>query len=123
MPGHDDFHNPTHAKLYEHMLDRYRRGEPIELELLKQHFDSDDWAARLNDIIGNVPTHFYYRHYAGIVREKAKLRALQHIGIDLAEHAHGQQDKPDAVLDRAEAKLAGMRLAGERPPQDTMLPG
>ncbi len=108
-PG--DFYDDTLGALYQWIHDRHRRGEPIDIGLLGQHFKSDDWAARIAEIVHAVPHAGNAVHYGRIVAQAAKFRQLQEIGLVLAQDAHRAEGEPEAVLERIETALAAVRLA------------
>ena len=106
QPG--DFHDATLSKVFGWLHDRHRRNEPIDIGLLKGHFDTDDWAARIAEIVQAVPMAAHAPHYARIVARLAKFRQLREIGIQTLTDAHAAEGEPDEVLERAETKLANI---------------
>lgn len=77
-----DFYRPAHQIIYQIILDMIDRGEPIDLVTLKESLIK---AGKLRavggieyvvQIVEGVPSSYNAEYYAGMVREKAVLRAL-----------------------------------------------
>ena len=110
----DDFYTDEYRTLYGAMVDMRRKGQPIDLELLKRHFkNSDEWAAKIAEIAGSVPVAAHFRQYAQIVSSLAKCRRLRETGLTLAEEASKAEDPPSEILERAESRLATMRATSK----------
>ena len=105
-----DFYDETLSAVFAWLDDRHRRDEPIDMGLLGQHFKSDDWAARIAEIIQATPHALHAVHYGRIVARLAKYRRLQDIGVNLIQDAHRAEGEPEEVLDRIETELAGVRF-------------
>ncbi len=106
-----DFREEIHASLFGALCDMYRKGDPIDVGLLRKHFDSEDWAARIAEIVQSVPHAGNALYYGRIVKRYAKFRQLREIGLALAQNAHRTEGEPEEALERAETELAGIRLS------------
>lgn len=106
----EDFHDETLRAVFGWMHDCHRKGKPIDKGLLGKHFNSEDWAARIAEVVTSVPTPVHAVHYGKIVARLAKHRRLREIGVDLVQDAHRAESEPEEVLERAETALAGVRL-------------
>ncbi len=102
-----DFYDETLSAVFGWLHDRHRRGEPIDMGLLGQHFNSDDWAARIAEIIQAAPDALHAVHYGRIVARLAKHRRLQEIGDNLVQDAHRAEGEPEEILERIETALGG----------------
>ncbi|NLE38907.1 MAG: AAA family ATPase [Pirellulaceae bacterium] len=110
----DDFFADDLRQLYGAMVEARRRGEPIDVALLRKQFTGDDWAARIAEICHAVPVAAHWRRYAELVVRLAKLRRLAAICESGAADAIKGEAEPDEVLERVETDLAAMRATGER---------
>jgi replicative DNA helicase len=108
-----DFYDETLSAVFAWLYDRHRRGEPIDVGLLGKRFDSDDWAARIAEIIHATPHAAHAVHYGRIVARLAKHRRLREIGVNLLQDAHRAEGEPEEVLERVETALAEVRLGGD----------
>ena len=108
-----DFHDRTLSQIFAWVRDRDRRNEPIDVGLLKQHFTTDDWRARIAEIVQSVPTAAHACHYGRIVATLAKFRRIREIAVDALQAAHKAEGEPADLLDRVEADLAGIRMTAD----------
>ena len=78
----EDFYLDKHKKIYDCMLDLYRRHEPIDLLSLgnrlseKNILEALGGRAELISISNEVPTSSHVVHYGDIIQKKATLRRL-----------------------------------------------
>lgn len=111
-----DFYLPRHGLLWGVLVDLSARGLPVDALLafreverrgLIEETGGRDYIATLSSAVTS-PVHA--EHYAGIVREKAGLRALSHLAQSLASAVSGGDGYDEAL------KLAhdGLAAAGER---------
>jgi len=105
QPG--DFYDNTLAKVFGWLHQRHHRNEPIDAGLLGQHFQSDDWAARIAEIV-QVPAVTNVAYYARLITRAAKFRYIREIAIDALRDAHGGDGEPEELLDAVEARLASI---------------
>jgi replicative DNA helicase len=106
----EDFYDDTLSAVFTWLHDRHRRGEPIDVGLLGKQFHSDDWAARIGEIVHAVPHAQHAVHYAKIVANTAKWRRLREVGENLIQQAQLAEGESDTLLDALESKLATVRL-------------
>lgn len=112
-----DFYDKDLSQVFVWLHDRHRRGEPIDVGLLGKQFHSDDWAARIAEIVHAVPTCFHAAHYGRIVARLAKWRRLRDVGEDLVQQAQRAEGEPAVLLDVVESKLSEVQLsAGDGDP-------
>ena len=105
-----DFHDETLAAIFGALVNMHRRGEPIGVAMLGRHFGTEDWAARIAEIVQAVPHSQDAVFYARTVKRIAKFRELREIGFTLAQDAHQAEGEPEAALERAESELAKIKL-------------
>lgn len=102
----NDFYRPTHATIFDAIIDLYGRGEPADAITVSAALDSAGDLARigggpyLHTLISTVPTAANAAYYARIVSERAVLRRLVEAGtkiVQLGYGASGGRDVDDLV--------------------------
>lgn len=106
-----DFRDPVLAEVFATLLEMREKRQPIDVGLVGRHFKSEDWAARIAEIVHATPLASNARHYGRIVAKYAKFRRLRAISEELLQDAQAADGEPDAVLERAETALAAVRLS------------
>lgn len=113
------FHYPPHRLVYETALSLFRRGSPADFVTVAESLRSAGTLERaggmeyLSELLDAAPPNANIEHYAGIVRDRAVLRALIAAGRDIQHHAQSANgDGADAVLDAALGRL--FRVAERR---------
>ncbi|MBL8825373.1 MAG: replicative DNA helicase, partial [Planctomycetaceae bacterium] len=77
-----EFHGFDHQVIFRELLALHHAGQAIDVTLLAERLttsgmlDSIGGLDYLAEVVNAVPTAANAQHYAGIVREKARLRAL-----------------------------------------------
>ncbi len=106
----DDFYDPAHAAIFAEMLSQVAKGLPVHDAIVQKHLGDDDAKARVYEIAASVPVAHHVMHYAAIVRQKAALRRLRVVAMNLLSDTRNQKDAPEAILERSEAALSDIRL-------------
>jgi len=107
----DDFYLDKHTRIYDAMLDLFRRNEPIDLLSLgnrlqeKGDLEAIGGRAELIGLSNAVPTASHVVHYAEIVQKKATLRRLLQAASDISALGYEQEEDVAVVLDHAEQRL------------------
>lgn len=108
-PG--DFYMDKHRRIYEAMLDLYRRNEPIDLLSLGNRLKEKDelemvgGRAELIALSNAVPTASHVVTYGEIVTKKATLRRLLSAAGEITSLGFEEADDVEDVLDKAERTL------------------
>ena len=106
-----DFYAEKHRIIYTAMVDLFERGEPVDLvtvtNLLSDlgKLEAIGGASYLAALPNTVPTAANADHYAGIVYEKAQLRALISAGTQAVELGYSAADPADQLIAQAEATI------------------
>ena len=108
----DHFYSSAHRLIFEREQALHGEGQPIDVTTLRAAFEADGQLDRiggfayLGTLIDNVPTAAHAEHYAGIVRERARLRSLMAISVDMKNSAaaRGAPDSRTLLLE-FQAKL------------------
>ncbi|MBM3204680.1 replicative DNA helicase [Candidatus Uhrbacteria bacterium] len=111
MLSPEDFYVDKHRRIYESMLDLYRKTEPIDLLSLgnrlqeKNELEMVGGRAELISLANIVPTASHVVHYAEIVQKKATLRRLLQAAGEITNLGYEQAEDVELVLDQAEQRL------------------
>lgn len=110
--GIDDFYHPAHRVLFEAFIDLRVDRMPIDVITVAERAKSLPSGRHgavsetlLADLAARVPTAANIRYYAGIVREKARLRRLIALGGDIVSKAFAESADADDLIDEAQTKL------------------
>ena len=107
----DDFYDEANCRVFSHLIEMHDAGRQIDPMLLVQHIrDAGDYeliggAAYIAELGAAVPTAAHAEYYAGIVREKATLRALIHASTDILRDAYDPTIPSREMLGRAEERV------------------
>lgn len=111
LKGAEDFYKPTHAAIYQALVDLYDRNQSLDnvqlIQTLRDQGLLDDagGADYLVELAESVPTAENAPYYARIVRDKAKLRRLLSVASNLAREAHESSESADHIIDMAEREI------------------
>lgn len=107
----EDFYLDKHRRIYEAMVDLYRKSEPIDLLSLgnrlqeKNELEFVGGRAELIALANAVPTSSHVVHYADIVQKKSTLRRLIQAASEITAMGFDQAEDVETVLDQAESRL------------------
>ncbi|MFA6428979.1 MAG: replicative DNA helicase [Patescibacteria group bacterium] len=107
----EDFYVDKYRRVYESMLDLYRRNEPIDLLSLgnrlqeKGDLEAVGGRAELISLSNQVPTASHVVHYAEIIQKKSTLRRLLQAAGEITALGYDQEEDVENVLDQAEQRL------------------
>lgn len=117
-PG--DFYRDAHRRIYGAMLTLSEATTPIELVTLREQLgkrgdlDEVGGAAYISALVDGIPRGTNIVHYAGIVKEKSRLRQAIHTGNKLLQAAYEASEPSAEVVNRAAEALYD--LGGEALP-------
>ena len=107
----DDFYADANQKLYAHLLAMHDAGSRIDTTLLLERLNAGGdleaigGMAYLAEVVHAVPYAANAVHYAGIVRDKATLRALIHASTEILRDAYEPTLDPREMVSRAEEQM------------------
>jgi replicative DNA helicase len=107
----EDFYREAHGRIYQAMLDLYRRGEPVDLvtvtALLKErgHLEGAGGPVFLAGLSEQVGFATNAQYYAQIVHDKAILRRLLACSQEIAANCMGPVEDVAEFLDGAEQRV------------------
>ncbi|MBM4274868.1 MAG: replicative DNA helicase [Deltaproteobacteria bacterium] len=117
----EDFYREAHSRIYQAILDLYRRGEPIDLvtitALLKERGQLEGaggpgFLVGLSEQVGFAVN---AQHYAGLVHNKAVLRRLLDCVQGIAAQCLSPVEDVEEFLDAAEQKVFQVAESKIRP--------
>ena len=110
----EDFYRDSHRRIYEAMLELFRRHEPIDLLSLGNRLDEKKLLegvggrTYLITLANAVATASHVVHYANIVQKKATLRRLISAAGDITHMGFEETEEVEQLLDQAEQRLFGV---------------
>lgn len=113
-----DFYLDAHRKLFAAAVELYDAGRPVDAvtvaDVLHQRKQVEDIGGYvyLAELLDAAPTAANAVHYAGLVREKAILRDLVHVGTEIARDAYDGTMPAADLLEQAERKVLDIAQVG-----------
>lgn len=107
----DDFYLDKYRRIYEAMLDLYRRNEPIDILSLgnrlqeRSELDMVGGRTELISLSNAVPTAAHVAHYGEIIQRKATLRRLLQSAGEITALGYEEGEDVQSVLDQAQRSL------------------
>lgn len=107
----DDFYLDKHRRIYEAMIDLYRKSEPIDLLSLGSRLqelgdlERVGGRAELISLSNAVPSSSHIVHYGEIIQKKATLRRLLQAAGQITALGYETNEDVATLLDQAEQSL------------------
>jgi replicative DNA helicase len=108
------FFRPAHVPIWRSIRTLSEAREPIDRVTLTEQLrkagalDEAGGPSYLLELIDGVPRATNVAHYAGLVQQKAHLRALAAAGRELTSQAEAEAEPPDVLLDEAQRTLLAL---------------
>lgn len=118
----DDFYAATHSCLFRHLMEMHDQDLDIDttllIEQLRKSGDLEQVGglAGLAEIVQSVAVAAHAVHYAEIVRDKARLRKLSHVAIEMLRDAYDDESPAEEILARADHSLQAAACGSYREP-------
>jgi len=118
------FYREPHRIVYSAIVSLLERGTPVDLITLadelrnRGEFDRAGGGEYLQLLASAVPTARNAPHYARLISEAARKRALMDLGEHLLRIGRGCDDESEALILDAQARLTGIRDRGLSPEAD-----
>jgi replicative DNA helicase len=109
--GERCFYKSDHQKIYSAIVSQFCRDTAVDIlttsDELTKSGELDEVGGRyyLTELVARVPSAANIDYHAKIVFEKANLRRLTGIGIEMTDDAFSEYMRSDEVIDRAETKI------------------
>ena len=107
----DDFYSDANRRIYRHLIDMRNDGSGIDLLLLANRLQASEeleavgGQAYLGELMSSVPHTAHAEYYAKIVKEKAVLRQLIHIGSGVIREAFSPDAPTKELLNKASLQV------------------
>jgi replicative DNA helicase len=107
----DDFYREKNGMIYAAMLDLYNSGSQIDVVTLGNRLNRGGklaevgGSAYMSELMNAVPTAAHVEHYARIVQEKARLRRLINLGVQVVKDAYSADAESGPVWESAKKQL------------------
>lgn len=104
----EDFYLPKHQKIFEAILDLYKKNEPIDVLSLANRLEEKGLLKEvggvsfLTSLVNKTPTSAHVVHYAKIVHQKKILRDLISASYQIQELGWQEEEDVNSLLDKAE---------------------
>ena len=110
----DDFYKKEHAEIYraiENLFSESRGVDPILVveEIKKSDLKNEEEILQvLTEIIDENTSSYNLLEYAELIKEKAMLRRLGQVGMEITKIAHTDVRTAEEIMDEAEAKVLNL---------------
>lgn len=107
----DNFYHDAHKRICSHLMKMRNDNSKIDLLLLVNNLKTTDELdlvgghAYIGDLMASVPISAHAEHYAKIVREKATLRNLIHVGSEVIRDAYAPETQTKDLLNKAASEM------------------
>jgi replicative DNA helicase len=107
----EDFYREAHRRIFEAMAVLAERSQPIDLVTLKDELtrqsalEAVGGATFLAALVDGVPRITSVEHWSRLIKEKAVVRNLIHVGNRIVQSCYEGEDEASELLDRAEKAI------------------
>lgn len=107
----EDFYKGIHQKIYESMIDLFKKGEPIDLLSVsnrlkdKKLLEEIGGNSYLTSLINSVPTASHVLNYGKIVQQKRILRDIIEASHEICLMGFNESEDVEVLLDNVEKKI------------------
>ena len=105
------FYSPAHKLIYKSMLALFEKTEPIDIVTVSNMLKDQGVIEKIGgytyliNLTNIIPSTANVDYYARIIEEKAVLRQLIKVGMEIVSDAYNRDDDIPALLDSAEQKI------------------
>ncbi len=117
----NDFYRQDHRLIYHHICKLIEQNKPADVITVAESLENSaelqtiGGLAYIGAIVQNTPSAANIKRYAEIVRERAIMRNLAQVGVEIADSAYNPAGRSAAnLLDEAEAKVFDIAEEGGR---------
>ena len=107
----EDFYQKQYGAIFEAITDLYAENKPVDLVTLQNRLKEKGVPPEISslefmgDVIASVPVSTNVRAHAQIVAEKALLRRLIHVNVEIANACYTGKEATEEILEDAEKKI------------------
>lgn len=109
--NYDDFYIKAHQKVFDAMLELYKRNEPVDMVTVANYLEKDGSLESvggplyLSELVSEVPTAVNIEYHCKIVKEKSVHRSLIKAATDVINLCHTSNFELDELMDKAEQRI------------------
>ncbi|WP_303849681.1 replicative DNA helicase [Seleniivibrio woodruffii] len=106
----DDFYIPAHQNLFRKILWLQEQGKPVDVVTVIGSLSDEDLQRAggveyISSLVDIIPTSANVGHYADIVRDRATLRQLIGVAVEITEFSYEQPENVSEVVENAEKRI------------------
>ena len=121
----DDFYHQQYGILFETITELFNGGDAVDIVTLQNRLREKNVPPEISsleyvaDLVNAVPTSANVKYYAQIVQEKAVMRRLIKINVEIADTCYLGSESLDVILEDTEKKIFNLlqsRVSGDYVP-------
>ena len=107
----EDFYHSQYAVLFDSMLELFNQNKPVDFVTLQNKLREKDLPPEvssleyINDLVAAVPTSANIRYYANIVKEKAMLRRLIKVTVNIQNECYAGNEELETIFANTEKNI------------------
>lgn len=109
-----DFYKIEHSAIYETIEKVYFDSKGIDIILIDEEIKRSSYRNKeqiletLSDILDEITSSYNLLEYAKLIKEKAMLRRLGNVGVEITQLAYNDIRVAEEIIDEAEAKVLNL---------------
>ena len=110
----EDFYKVEHSAIYEAIEKVYSDSQGVDAILIDEEIkksnskNKEEILQILSDILDEITSSYNLLEYANLIREKAMLRRLGNVGVEITQLAYNDVRVAEEIIDEAEAKVLNL---------------
>lgn len=106
----EDFYIPAHQNLYRRIIQLQEQGKPVDVVTVMGVMTDEELAKSggveyISSLVDIIPTSANVGYYADLVRDRATLRQLIGVAVEMTEACYEQPDNVADVVESAEKRI------------------
>ena len=110
----EDFYKVEHSAIYDAIEKVYSDSKGIDAILIDEEIkksnskNKEEILQVLSDILDEITSSYNLLEYANLIKEKAMLRRLGNVGVEITQLAYNDVRVAEEIIDEAEAKVLNL---------------
>jgi len=110
----EDFYKVEHSAIYDAIEKVYSDSKGIDVILIDEEIkktnskNKEEILQVLSDILDEIISSYNLLEYANLIKEKAMLRRLGNVGVEITQLAYNDVRVAEEIIDEAEAKVLNL---------------
>ena len=110
----EDFYKVEHSTIYDAIEKVYSDSKGIDAILIDEEIkksnskNKEEILQVLSDILDEITSSYNLLEYANLIKEKAMLRRLGNVGVEITQLAYNDVRVAEEIIDEAEAKVLNL---------------